>query len=147
MDKAVINPISLAKPSGFSHGIKTTGGALVFLAGQTAQDASGRIVAPRDMPGQFQQALANLREVMEAAGGTLTDITSLTIFVTDLDAYKRRLKEMGEVYREFLGNYYPAMTLVSVARLWDDEAMLEIQGTAVIPDILEFIRPESNELK
>jgi len=134
LDKTILNPASLAKPSGFSHGIKTTGGSLVFLAGQTALDAGGKIVAPGDMAGQFRQALANLRAVMEDAGGTMTDITSLTIFVTDLDAYKSRLKEIGASYREFLGSYYPAMALVNVARLWDDNAMIEIQGVAVVEE-------------
>ena len=132
MEKAILNPPSLARPSGFSHGIKVTGGSLVFLAGQTAQDAEGRIVAPGDMVGQFRQSLANLRAVMEAAGGAMTDITTLTFFVTDRDAYKNHLKAIGAVYREFFGRYYPAMTLVEVKRLWDDEAMIEIQGMAVV---------------
>lgn len=134
MGKAVINPTSLARPSGYSHGIKTTGGVLVFLAGQTAQDASGRIVTPGDIVGQFRQVLANLRAVMETAGGIMTDISSLTIFVTDRDAYKSRTKEIGAVYREFFGTYYPPMTLANVVRLWDDEAIVEIQGVAVVPE-------------
>jgi len=64
--------------------------------------------------------------------GAMTDITTLTFFVTDRDAYKNHLKAIGAVYREFFGRYYPAMTLVEVKRLWDDEAMIEIQGMAVV---------------
>ncbi len=132
MKKIIITPPSLVPPSGFSHGIKTTGDSLLFLAGQTAQDAQGKIIAPGDVAGQFRQALANLRAVVEAAGGAMADITSLTIYVTDRDAYKARLKEIGAVFREFFGRHYPAMSLVQVVRLWDDEAMIEVQGMAVI---------------
>ncbi len=132
MDKVIVTPPSLAQPSGFSHGIKTTGGSALFLAGQAAQDAEGRIVAPGDIVGQFRQVLANLRAVVEAAGGQMTDVVSLTVFVTDRDAYRSHSKEIGVVHREFFGRYYPAMALVNVVRLWDDEAMIEIQGAAVI---------------
>ena len=132
MQRSIVNPASLAKPSGFSHGIKTTGGSVLFLAGQAASDTEGRIVAPGDMVGQFRQVLANLREVVESAGGQMTDIVSVTIFVTDRDAYRSRSNEIGAVYREFFGRYFPAMTLVNVVRLWDDEAMIEIQGVAVL---------------
>jgi len=81
---------------------------------------------------QFHQALANLRTVVEEAGGTMTDIVKLTLFVTDKAAYRLNLKPIGEVYRSVFGRYYPAMTLVEVKSLFDDAAMVEIEGIAVL---------------
>jgi len=129
--KTVVNPPGLARPSGFSHGIEAQG-RLLFLAGQTAQDAQGRILAPGDLVGQFRQALANIRTVVEARGGTLRDLVKLTFYVLDRDDYRARLKPIGQVYREMLGGHYPATTLVEVKALWDDEALVEIDGIAVL---------------
>lgn len=131
MPKIVVNPPGLARPSGFSHGIEAQG-RLLFLAGQTAQDAQGRILAPGDLVGQFRQALANVRTVVEARGGTLRDLVKLTFYVLDRDDYRARLKPIGQVYREMLGGHYPATTLVEVKALWDDEALVEIDGIAVL---------------
>ncbi len=132
MQKNILNPVSLAKPSGYSNGILAEGGHLLFLAGQTGMDATGKIVAPGDLVAQFTQALANLRAVLEEAGGTMNDIVKLTIFVTNKNLYRANLKPLGEAYRSFFGRYYPAMTLVEVKSLFDDEAMVEIEGTAVL---------------
>jgi enamine deaminase RidA (YjgF/YER057c/UK114 family) len=129
--KTVVNPPGLARPSGFSHGIEAQG-RLLFLAGQTAQDAQGRILAPGDLVGQFRQALANVRTVVEARGGTLRDLVKLTFYVLDRDDYRARLKPIGQIYREMLGGHYPATTLVEVKALWDDEALVEIDGIAVL---------------
>lgn len=132
MEKQIVNPASLVKPSGYAHGIVTQGGRLLFLAGQPALDAEGKVVAPGDIAGQFDQSFKNLQTVMQVAGGTMTDIVKLTIFVTDKSAYLSNLKPIGAVYRSFFGRYYPAMTLVEVKSLFDDAAMVEIEGTAVI---------------
>jgi enamine deaminase RidA (YjgF/YER057c/UK114 family) len=131
MDKIAINPPSLARPSGFSHGIETRG-RLLFLAGQTAQDAAGRIVAAGDLVAQFRQALTNVRAVVEAAGGTLRDLVKVTFYVTDKRDYRAKTRAIGAVYRELMGGYYPATTLVEVRGLWDDEALIEIDGIAVL---------------
>lgn len=131
MDKAIINPSALVKPWGYSHAVKAGGGATVYLAGQTGLDAGGRIVA-QDIVGQFRQALGNLRAVAEAAGGKITDIVKLTIYVTDKRQYRQHARAIGEVYRSFFGKYYPAMTLVEVRGLWDDEALVEIEGVAMV---------------
>ena len=131
MPKTVVNPPGLARPSGFSHGIEAQG-RLLFLAGQTAQDAQGRILAPGDLVGQFRQALANVRTVVEARGGTLRDLVKLTFYVLDRDDCRARLKPIGQVYREMLGGHYPATTLVEVKALWDDAALVEIDGIAVL---------------
>ena len=97
-------------------------------------DASGRITAPGDMVAQFSQALANLRAVVDAAGGQMSDVVKLTLFVTDKRAYRAQLKPIGEAYRAVFGRYYPAMTLVEVKSLFDDEALIEVEGMAVLPE-------------
>lgn len=132
MEKKVLNPGSLAKPVGYANGILTAGGKLVFLAGQTGMDATGQIAHPGDLVAQFQQALANLKAVVSEAGGSMTDIVKLTIWVTDKAAYKANLKPIGDAYRSFFGRYYPAMTLVEVKSLYDEEALVEIEGIAIV---------------
>jgi enamine deaminase RidA (YjgF/YER057c/UK114 family) len=128
----IVTPPELVAPRGFSHGIVTQGGWLLFLAGQTALDAKGRIVAPGDLVAQYEQVLRNLQAVVTAAGGTMQDITQTTIFVRDRDDYIAHLKPLGQVHRAFFGSYYPATALIEISRLFDDEALIEIQGMAVI---------------
>jgi enamine deaminase RidA (YjgF/YER057c/UK114 family) len=127
------NPPTLAKPSGFSHGIVTQGGRTLYIAGQTAMDASGKIVAsPPDMVGQFRQVLSNIKTVIDAAGGQMTDIVKMTIFVTDKAAYQLNLKEIGKIYQSYFGKHYPVMALIEIKSLWDEEAMIEIESVAVL---------------
>jgi len=126
-----VNPPELAGPSGFSHAVVTTGGRLVFLAGQTALDESGAIVG-RNVAEQFEQALGNLLTALRAAGGGPEHLASLTIYATDLGDYRRHGKELGAVWRQLAGQRYPAMAAVGVDRLWDQHAVVEIQGFAVI---------------
>jgi enamine deaminase RidA (YjgF/YER057c/UK114 family) len=134
MNKDIINPASLAKPTGYANGILTSGGKILFLAGQTAMDHTGGIVTHNDIVGQFTQALSNLQAVVTDAGGTMTDIVKLNLFVTNKALYKANLKPIGASYRNFFGKYYPAMTLVEVKSLFDDEALIEIEGLAVLKD-------------
>jgi enamine deaminase RidA (YjgF/YER057c/UK114 family) len=128
-----INPPSLAQPSGFSHAVVAGPGRLVFLAGQTAMDSSGRLVGS-DVAGQFEQALANVLEALAAAGGQPADLASLTIYAVDLGDYQAYAREIGAVWRRLVGRDYPAMAAVGVSRLWDPAALVEIQGYAVIPN-------------
>ncbi|HEU5438027.1 MAG TPA: RidA family protein [Ktedonobacterales bacterium] len=132
MAKEIINPPGLARPRGFSHGIVTTGGRLLFLAGQDASDADGRIVAPGDLVAQMERALANLRTVVEAAGGQMADIVKLNIFVRDRDDYVAHHKGLGEVWRRFFGDYYPALALFQVVAFFQPDALIELEGMAVI---------------
>ena len=132
MKKTIINPPTLARPRGFSHGILVTGGRLLFLAGQTGSDAEGRIVAPGDLVTQYEQTLRNLQAVVEAAGGKMQDITRITIFVRDRDDYLAHLKQLGKVHRSFFGAYYPATALFEISRFFQDEALIEIEGLAVL---------------
>ena len=131
--KRIVNPPSLAPPRGFSHGIATTGGTLLFLAGQDASDAAGRIVAPGDLVGQMRQVLANLRAVLAAAGGVPQDIVQLTVFVSDRDDYLAKRKPLGEEFRRCFEGYYPTMALFEVSGFYQAAALIEMQGMAVIP--------------
>jgi enamine deaminase RidA (YjgF/YER057c/UK114 family) len=128
----IINPSTLARPIGFNHGLLTSGGRILFLAGQTALDAEGRLVAAGDIVAQYRQVLANLQSVVEATGGEMTDIVKMTIFVKDRDDYKAHLKELGVVHKEFFGSHYPATALLEVSRFFDDGVLVEIEGIAVL---------------
>jgi enamine deaminase RidA (YjgF/YER057c/UK114 family) len=132
MQKTIINPDSLAPPRGYANGILTQGGRILFLAGQTGMDATGQIANPFDLIDQFQRTLENLQAVVAQAGGGLTDIVKLTIFVTDKRAYHAQRARIGEVYRAYFGKYFPAMTLVEVKGLYDANALIEIEGIAVL---------------
>jgi enamine deaminase RidA (YjgF/YER057c/UK114 family) len=132
MEKTIINPPTLAHPIGFSHGILVKGGRLLFLAGQTGSNAEGRIIVPGNLVAQYEQTLRNLQTVVEAAGGTMQDITKLNIFVRDRDDYLAHLKSLGVVHRTFFGAYYPAMALFEVSRFFQNETLVEIEGLAVI---------------
>ena len=126
-----VNPPTLAAPSGFSHAVVATG-TTVFLAGQTGMDASGAIV-PGGVVAQFEQALANLLEALTAAGGSPADLASLTIYIVDMDDYRTHAREIGSVWKQLVGTDYPAMAGIGVSRLWDADAVVEVQGFAVLP--------------
>lgn len=125
-----IDPPGLARPSGFTHAVVAQG-RTVFLAGQTALDASGRIVGD-GIVGQFEQALGNLLTALRAADGSPADLAALTIYIVDMDGYRAHARELGAVWRRLAGTDYPATAGVGVARLWDDDALVELQGTAVL---------------
>jgi enamine deaminase RidA (YjgF/YER057c/UK114 family) len=127
-----VNPSSLARPSGFSHAVVATG-TTVHLAGQTALDASGTVVGDGVVE-QFEQALSNLLTALTAAGGVPGDLASLTVYVVDMDDYRAHAREIGRVWKRLVGSDYPAMAGIGVARLWDVEALVEVQGTAVLAD-------------
>jgi enamine deaminase RidA (YjgF/YER057c/UK114 family) len=129
-----VNPPSLMKPVGYSHGYEVTSGRFLFIAGQVAKDAAGQVVGRGDLVAQFRQVCDNLRTVVTAAGGRMTDVVKLTLYVIDVDDYKKRTREIGVVYREYFGKHFPAMTLVGARDLYDreDGCLIEIEGTAVI---------------
>lgn len=126
-----INPDDLVRPSGFSHAVAVTGGHLVFLAGQTGYAPDGGIVPGGVVP-QFERALTNLLTVLQAAGGQPSDLVSLTIYAVDLADYRSHGREIGEVWRRLCGRGYPAMAAIGVSRLWDTDALVEVQGFAVV---------------
>ncbi|MFF7642801.1 Rid family hydrolase [Streptomyces canus] len=127
-----INPPELSPPTGFSHAVVATGSRVVFLAGQTALDADGKVVG-ETLPEQFERALTNLLTALRAAGGTPADLARVTVYATDIAAYRAHVRELGRVWRELAGRDYPAMAVVEVVRLWDDQAAVELDGFAVLP--------------
>ena len=128
-----VNPPELGSPSGFSHGlVAPPGSRVVFVAGQTASDASGRI-ADRTFPAQFEAALSHVIAVVAAAGGRPEDIGRMLIFVTDLDGYLAARPVLGAIWKRLMGAHYPAISLVEVSRLVEPAAAVEIEATAVLP--------------
>jgi enamine deaminase RidA (YjgF/YER057c/UK114 family) len=125
-----VNPESLAKPVGFSHGMKGSGD-LVFVAGQIGWNREGRMVSD-DLAVQFAQALENVLDVVWAAGGSPSSIARMTVYVTDKAEYVRKRKAIGEAWRKRMGKHFPAMALVEVKALVEDDARVEIEATAVV---------------
>ncbi len=132
MSMEIINPASLGTPSGWNHGmLAPAGGRLLFVAGQTAgEDAPLSRLAFVE---QFERALANVLTVVREAGGAAEDIGRMTIYVTDIEAYRSSRKPLGEAYRRQMGRHFPAMALVAVASLVHPDALVEIEATAVLP--------------
>ncbi|MGA9998009.1 MAG: RidA family protein [Pyrinomonadaceae bacterium] len=127
-----INPTRLGSPRGYSNGvIAPPGSSLLFIAGQIGWDEQQRIVSA-DFVEQFDRALANLLAVVEEAGGEYDQIARLTIYVTDKNEYRERAREVGERYRARMSKHFPAMVLVEVKSLLEDEAKVEIEGIAII---------------
>src|SRR6516165_4182659 len=131
MDVERINPAELARPSGFSHAVSVTASRMVFLAGQVGVDRDGTVVSG-GVVAQFEQALANLLTALAAAGGQPSELVSLTIYIVDLADYQAHGKEIGAVWRRLAGTEYPATAGVGVTRLWDPEALVELQGIAAV---------------
>ncbi len=132
MAKHIVTPPSLVKPRGFSHGVVTSGGRTLWLGGQDASDAEGRIVVPGDLIAQLDRVLYNLHAVVHEAGGQMTDIVKLTIFVRDREDYLAKLRELGAVWQRYFGDYYPALALFEVTGFFQKDALIELEGMAVI---------------
>lgn len=134
MTYEIVNPEALGAPRGWNNGmLGPSGGRVLFVAGQTARDASERVPAEWGFVEQFGQALRNALTVVREAGGGPQHVGRLTVYVTDLVAYKGALKEIGAAYRAEMGKHFPAMALVEVSGLVDDHAMVEVEATAVLP--------------
>ena len=131
MSFTFINPASLGAPRGYSNGVLTEGGRLLFVSGQIAWNEEQQIVSD-DLVAQFDRALANVITVVTEAGGRPNQIARLILYVTDKNDYQHRMKEIGERYRAHMGKHFPAMVLVEVKSLLDDAARIEIEGIAVL---------------
>jgi enamine deaminase RidA (YjgF/YER057c/UK114 family) len=128
----LVRPDGWLRGQGYSDGVLAEGKLLV-LAGQIGWDpATQRLVAP-DLPGQAAQALRNVADLLRAGGGRAEDLVRLTWYVADRAAYVAARREIGEAYRAHFGRHYPAMSVVLVAGLLDEGALVEIEATAVIP--------------
>src|ERR1700694_5304322 len=131
MSFKLINPESLGEPHGYSNGVLAEGGRLLFIAGQIGWNQQQQIVSA-DLVEQFDRALANVITVVTEAGGHPEQIARLVIYVTDKNEYRARMKEIGGRYRARMGKHFPAMVLVEVKGLLEDNAKIEIEGTAVL---------------
>jgi enamine deaminase RidA (YjgF/YER057c/UK114 family) len=130
--KKLINPAHFPKPRGYTNGVACQPGRILYIAGQVAFDKEARIVSP-DFATQFLAALDNVIDVVRTAGGGSEHIVKLLAFVTDLDKYRDAQRTIGEGWRARMGNYWPAMSLVKVSGLIEPGALVEIEGTAVLP--------------
>lgn len=130
MTLTAINPESLAKPRGYSHGMKGHGDIL-FVAGQIGWNREGRMVSD-DLVAQFGQALDNVLAVVWAAGGSPASIARMVLYVTDKGEYRQRSRPLGEAYRTRMGKHFPAMALVEVKSLLEDDAKVEIEAVAIV---------------
>lgn len=126
-----INPRELGSPKGYSNGMLAPPGRMLAIAGQIGWDGHGKLVSD-DFAAQFQRALANVLAVLHEAGGVPSDLITLRIYVVDKKRYLAQTKQIGGIYRELMGEHYPAMALLQVADLLEPGAQVEIEGLAVI---------------
>jgi enamine deaminase RidA (YjgF/YER057c/UK114 family) len=126
-----VNPPHLGQPRGFSHAVVTDRRRTIYLAGQTALDPAGTIVGVGVVE-QFDKALGNLMGALAAAGGTGSDLVAVTIYIVDMDDYLAHAREIGAIWKRLVGTDYPAMAGIGVTRLWDVEALVEVQGIAAL---------------
>ncbi len=128
----ILQPPGWAKPKGYSNGIAVKGGTTVYIAGQVAFNPQG-IFEEKTFAGQFRRTLENTLAVLAEAGGKPEHIVRMTWYILDKKEYLGAIREVGAAYRELIGRHYPAMAVVQVSALIEDEARLEIETTAVIP--------------
>lgn len=130
MTHKTIQPEGWAPAKGYANGMLTRDGHL-YVGGQIGWNAQQQFES-HDFIGQMEQALRNILDVVEAAGGRAEHITRLTWYVTDKKEYMARQAEIGASYRKVMGRHFPAMAMVVVSGLVEDDALVEIEATAVI---------------
>ncbi|WP_428641269.1 RidA family protein [Roseibium sp.] len=130
MTAKTIQPEGWAPAKGYANGMLTKGDTL-HIGGQIGWNKD-QVFETQDFVGQMEQTLANIAAIVREAGGDVTDIVRLTWFITDKREYMARQKEVGQAYRRVLGRHFPAMSVVVVAGLIEDEALIEIEATAQI---------------
>lgn len=128
MGHKTIHPESWLPAKGYANGMLTRDGVL-HIGGQIGWDEQKRFVST-DFVLQMRQALSNIRAIVEAAGGRVEDVTRLTWFVTSKSEYLSRQSDVGKAYRDVFGRHFPAMSLIVVSGLVEDEAKVEIEATA-----------------
>jgi enamine deaminase RidA (YjgF/YER057c/UK114 family) len=131
----MITPSWFPRPRGYTNGILCQGGRTLHISGQIAWDKDPRIVST-DFATQFLQTLDNVIAVVREAGGGTEHIVKLLAFVTDLDLYRAAQRAIGDGWRSRMGKYYPAMSLVKVSGLLEPGALVEIEGVAMLPDLV-----------
>lgn len=132
MSFRIVNPEELGEPRGWNHGLLAPeSGRLLFVAGQTAGSPAGRR-ASGDFVAQFERALEKVLLVVREAGGRPDQVCRMTVYVTDLEAWRNARKPLGRAWRRLMGRHYPAMALLEVGGLVDEGALVEIEATAVV---------------
>ena len=131
MSHKKINPKGWKPARGYANAILSEGLTL-NIAGQIGWNENQEFIS-KDFLGKMEQTLKNISVIVNEAGGKITDLTRLTWYVTDKAEYVSNQKKVGEVYRKILGSHFPAMTMVVVSALVEDEALIEIEATAIIP--------------
>ena len=126
-----LQPDGWAPPRGYANGVAAAG-RMVFVAGQVGWNAQQQFESD-DFAAQVEQALSNVMAVLRSAGAGPEHLVRMTWYVTDKTAYVTRQKELGRIYRQIVGRHFPAMTLLVVAGLLEDRALVEIEATAVLP--------------
>ncbi len=126
----ILQPAGWPRPKGFSCGI-SGGGTTVFVSGQIGWDEHGRFPAS-DIAGQVRQALRNVVAILAEAGARPEHVARLTWYITDKHEYLAAQREIGAAYREVMGRHFPAMSVVAVAALLENDAKVEIEATALI---------------
>ena len=130
MNHQTIHPENWLPAKGYANGILTNDGVL-HIGGQIGWDANKNIVS-NDFIAQMRQALSNIRSIVETAGGQIEDVTRLTWFVTNKTEYLGAQEEVGRAYRDIFGKHFPAMSMIVVSGLIEDDAKVEIEATAHI---------------
>jgi enamine deaminase RidA (YjgF/YER057c/UK114 family) len=125
-------PPGWPRPKGYANGI-SAGGRIVVTAGVVGWNEREEFVAT-DLPGQFRQVLVNTIAILAEDGAGPEHIVRMTCYVTDLDAYRAGLAEIGAAWRALIGRHYPAMAVVGVAGLVEPAALIEIETMAVVPE-------------
>lgn len=127
-----LQPAGWAKPVGYANGMEARG-RTVFVGGQIGWNAECRFEM-HDLAGQVRQTLENIVAILREAGAGPEHVTTMTWYVLDRKLYSASLKEIGAAYKATMGRHFPAMAVVEVSGLVEDEALVEIQATAVVPD-------------
>ncbi len=125
-----LNPPTLTTPSGYTQVVVAGPGRTIYTAGQVARTPDGTIVGVGDFGAQARQAFANVESAVEAGGGSLRDVVKLTTYVVDMT----QLPVFLEVRREFFEETPPASSVVQVARLGSEAALIQIEAVAVVPE-------------
>jgi enamine deaminase RidA (YjgF/YER057c/UK114 family) len=128
----VVTAQGLREPRGYAHAVVAGPGRTVHLAGQTAQRQDGTI-AGATLAEQFDVAAANVVHALRACGAASDDLVSMVIYTTDMVQYRASLRDLGEVWRRHFGAHYPALAVIGVDRLFDDDALVELMAIAIVP--------------
>ena len=128
----ILMPKGWAPPIGYSNGIATKPGRIVFVAGQVGWDENQRFQSDDIVP-QFEQALKNIVAVLAAAGAKPEHICRMTAYCCDKPAYLAARRQLGKIWMQHIGRHFPAMSMIFVSDLLDNPGKIELEATAVVP--------------